>query len=202
MAELNNFLDKIYYAAIVPFFALGGRMLYFIFIQPMVCLDFPVSLQICVLAVLIALCSFALRHLLQVDEKTRAFNAQFAKKREQQQALQLITDKYSREALYRITDEDLNAQYNYFLAHHYARYVIIYMLPLFLTLAWLNQVYSTAVLGTPFVITIPANDFGVQGFSVTFLFLLTYVTCLIIGFRFLKKRGISHKAGNSRLRHR
>ncbi len=191
MAELNNFLDKIYYGTIVPFFAAGGQVLYFIFIQPMVRLDFPVWLQICVLAVLIALCSFALRHLLRVDEKTRCFNAQFAKEREQQQALRLITDKYSRDALYRITDEDLNAQYNYFLAHHYARYVIIYMLPIFLTLAWLNQVYSTAVLGNPFVITIPANDFGIQGFSVTFLFLLTYVICLIIGFRFPKRRHLS-----------
>ncbi len=188
MAELNNLLDKIYYGTIVPLFALGGRILYFIFIQPMVRLGFSVTLQVCVLAVLIALCSFALRHLLRVDEKTRSFNARFARKREQQQALQLITDKYSREALYRITDEDLNAQYNYFLAHHYARYVIIYMLPIFMTLAWLNQVYSATVLGSPFVITIPANYFGIQGLSVTFLFLLTYVICLIIGFRFLKKK--------------
>jgi hypothetical protein len=191
MTELNNFLDKIYYGTIVPLFAVGGRVLYFVFIQPMVFLDFPVWLQICVLAVLVALGSFALRHLLHVDEKTRCFNAQFAKKREQQQTLQLITDKYSREALYRITDEDLNSQYNYFLAHHYARYVIIYMLPIFLTLAWLNQVYSAAVLGSLFAITMPVNDFGIQGFSVTFLFLLTYVICLIIGFRLLKKRQLS-----------
>ncbi len=191
MAEWNNLLDKIYYGTVVPLFALGGRILYFIFIQPMARLDFPVWLQVCVLAVLIALCSFALRHILCVDEKTRCFNAQFTKKREQQQTLQLITDKYSREALYRITDEDLNAQYNHFLAHHYARYVIIYMLPIFLTLAWLNQVYSAAVLGNLFVITIPANDFGIQGLSVTFLFLLTYVICLIIGFRLLKKRPLA-----------
>ncbi|MFW8600915.1 hypothetical protein ACOHYD_05490 [Desulfobacterota bacterium M19] len=191
MLGLNNLLDKIYYGTIVPLFAVGGRVLYFIFIQPMAYLDFPVWLQICVLAALVALCSFALRHLLRVDEKIRSFNARFAEKREQQQALQLITDKYSREALYRITDEDLNAQYNYFLAHHYARYVIIYMLPIFLVLAWLNQVYSAAVLGNPFVITIPANDFGVQGLSVTFLFLLTYVICLIIGFRLLRKRHLS-----------
>ncbi len=191
MDGLNNFLDKIYYGTIVPFFVLGGRVLYFIFIQPMVCLDFPVWLQVCVLAVLVTFCSFALRHLLRVDEKTRRFNEQFSKRREQQQALQLISDKYSRDALYRVTDEELNAQYNYFLAHHYARYVIIYMLPIFLTLAWLNQVYSTAVLGNPFVITIPVNDFGIQGFSVTFLFLFTYVISLIIGF-WLKKKWRHH----------
>ncbi|VAW37752.1 hypothetical protein MNBD_DELTA03-809 [hydrothermal vent metagenome] len=128
-----------------------------------------------------------MRYFLRVDEKTRRFNEEFSRKREEQQALQLITDKYSREALYRITDEELNARYNYFLAHHYARYVIIYMLPLFLTLAWLNQVYSAAVLGNPFVIIIPLNNFGVQGLSVTFLFLLTYVISLIIGFRLQKK---------------
>lgn len=187
MAGFNIFLDKIYYGTIVPFFLLGGRVLYFIFIQPMVYLHFPVWLQVCVLAFLVTCCSFALRHLLRVDEKTRRFNEQFSKRREQQQELQLISDKYSRDALYRVTDEELNEQYNYFLAHHYARYVIIYMLPIFLTLAWLNQVYSTAVLGNTFVITIPVNDFGVQGLSVTFLFLFTYVTSLVIGF-WLKKK--------------
>ncbi len=187
MVELNNFLDKIYSGVIIPFFVIGGRVLYSVFIQPMVYLHFPVWLQVCVLAVLVSFCSFALRYLLRVDEKTRRFNEQFSQKRQQQQALQLITDKYSRDALYRVTDEELNTQYNYFLAHHYARYVIIYMLPIFLILAWLNQVYSAAVLGNPFVITIPVNDFGIQGLSVTFLFLLTYVISLIIGFWLRRK---------------
>jgi hypothetical protein len=127
-----------------------------------------------------------------VDQKVRRFNELFAEKRRRQQDLQMIPEKYSREALYRITDEELNSDFNTYLAHHYARYVTVYMLPIFLVLAWLNSVFDTALLtsryGSIYIVPFPANGLGVAGFSVTSLYLLTYVVCLIVGFQILRRR--------------
>lgn len=192
MESLNRILDWLYYDCIAPLFQLLGRLLSLVFIEPLVYLHVPVWLHVVIIAVLTACFSFFLRRLLKVEEKVKRFNALFAEKRRRQQDLQLISDKYSREALYRVTDDDLNSDFNTYLAHHYARYVTVYMLPLFLVMAWLNSVFSEAMLtarfGHLFVLNVPANSFGISGLSVTFIFLLTYVLCLIIGFQVLRRR--------------
>jgi len=67
----------------------------------------------------------------------------------------------------------------------------VYLLPVFLTLAWLNTVFTTSVLvarnGIPYVVSVPENRFGVQGLSVTAIFLLAYIFGLIAGFYMKKK---------------
>ena len=192
MESLNRILDWLYYDCIAPLFQLMGRLLSLVLIQPLALLHTPVWLHVIFLAVLTACFSFFLRHLLKVEEKVQRFNALFAKKRERQQDLQLISDKYSREALYKVTDDDLNSDFNTYLAHHYARYVTVYMLPIFLILAWLNTVFTETylldVLGHPFVLNVPENSFGVTGLSVTFIFLLTYVLSLIVGFQVVRRK--------------
>ena len=69
---------------------------------------------------------------------------------------------------------------------------MIYMLPIFLVLAWLNQIFFKAVLiekfGKPFVLAVPANSFGIQGLSVTFIFLFIYIISLIVGFWIRRRR--------------
>ncbi len=192
MEGLNNILDWLYYDCISPLFQLFGRLLSLILIQPLVFLHMPVWLHVVFLGVLTACFSFFLRHLLHVEQKVKHFNALFAEKRRRQQDLQLISDKYSREALYRVTDDELNSDFNTYLAHHYARYVTVYMLPLFLVLAWLNTVFTETVLlsrtGHPFAVLVPANSFGISGLNVTSVFLITYVLCLIAGFQVLRRR--------------
>jgi uncharacterized membrane protein (DUF106 family) len=191
MESVNRLLDWLYYDCIEPLFRLFGRLLSLVFIQPLVLLQVPPWLHVVLLAVLTACFSFLLRRLLKVEQKVRRFNALFAEKRRRQQDLQLISDKYSREALYRVTDDELNSDFNTYLAHHYARYVTVYMLPVFLVLAWLNTVFTAAVitarLGHPFVLAVPANSFGISGLSVSFVFLLSYVFCLVIGFQILRR---------------
>ena len=192
MESVNRILDWLYFDCITPLFQLLARLLSLVFIQPLAYLHVPVWQHVAMIAVLTACFSFFLRHLLRVDEKVKHFNAVFAEKRRRQQDLQLIPDKYSRAALYRVTDDELNSDFNTYLAHHYARYVTVYMLPVFLVLAWLNSVFSETMLtnrfGHPFVLKIPVNSFGVSGLSVTSIFLLTYVLCLIIGFQVLRRR--------------
>lgn len=125
-----------------------------------------------------------------MEEKVTAFNQAFAAKREQQKNLQLIPDKYSRSALYEASDDDLNHDYNIFLAHHYSRYVLIYLLPIFLILALLNSVFSKDFLlermGIPYVLPLPENSYGMQGVSVTALFLASYIMTLVAGFQLRK----------------
>jgi hypothetical protein len=133
-----------------------------------------------------------MRRLLKVEEKTRTFNEDFTAKRALQQDLHLISDKYSRGALYRVTDEELNDEYNRFLAGHYARYVSIYLLPLFLMLAWINSVFSAEYLdqhfNSPFVIKFASQRFGVDGLNITFCFLLFYIFWLMLGFMMKRRR--------------
>ena len=198
MESLERIFDWLFYDGIAPLFQLLGRLLSLVFIQPLASMHLPVWLHVILIAVLTAMFSFTLRHLLKVDEKVKRFNTLFAEKRRRQQDLQLIPNKYSREALYRVTDDELNSDFNTYLAHHYARYVTVYMLPIFLVLAWLNSVFSENMLmarfGHPFVLQVPANSFGVAGLSVTSIFLLTYVLCLIIGFQVLRRRNRSRAA--------
>lgn len=192
MDLLDSLLNGLYYGLIAPFFGFCARMLTLLLIRPMTLLHLPEWLQVGVIAVLVALFAFWMRHLLRVDERIEEFNRRFAKRRSQQQELRHIPDRYSRDALYRTTDEELNEEYNTFLAYHYARYVMIYMLPLFLVLAWLNSVFSASWLearyGRPFLVPLPENSLGVHGLSVTFLFLLCYILTLIVGFRILRSR--------------
>jgi uncharacterized membrane protein (DUF106 family) len=192
MDSLTRMLDWLYYDCISPLFQLIGRLLSLVLIQPLVLLHVPLWLHVIFIGVLTAWFSFFLRRLLKVEEKVKRFNIIFAEKRRRQRDLQLISDKYSREALYKVTDDELNSDFNTYLAHHYARYVTVYMLPVFLVLAWLNTVFTETMLsnrlGQPFVLNVPANSFGVTGLSVTFVFLLAYVLSLIVGFQILRRR--------------
>jgi uncharacterized membrane protein (DUF106 family) len=191
MNTLNQILDWIYFGIITPVFQVIGWLMSLVFIKPLAALHTPIWLHVAILGLLTAAFSHYVRHLLRVDEKVARFNELFAEKRRRQMDLQMIPDKYSREALYRVTDDELNSDFNSYLAHHYARYVTVYMLPIFLILAWLNMVFSSSVLvaryGVPYVVSVPENRFGVQGLSVTAIFLLTYIVGLITGF-FLKKK--------------
>ncbi len=192
MESISHILDWLFYDCITPVFLLFGRLLSLIFIKPFVLLHVPLWIHLVLLAILLSFFSFYLRRLLKVEEKVQRFNALFAEKRRRQQNLQYITEKYSREALYRVTDDELNNDFNTYLAHHYARYVTVYMIPVFLVMAWLNSVFSEAYLvahfGSPFVYKFPESRFGMIGLSVSAIFLFTYVLCLIIGFQIMRRR--------------
>ncbi len=192
MDFLNSILDILYYNCIGPLFQLLGRLLNLIFIMPLAWLHVPIWLHVALLAILTSFFSFFLRRLLNVEKKAEQFRTIFAEKRRNQQELQVISDKYSREALYKSTDEDLNNDFNTYLAYHYARYMTVYMLPLFLIMAWLNMVFSEEMLlarfNSRFVVLLPENSLGMTGLSVTLIFLFVYVLCLIIGFQILRRR--------------
>ncbi len=191
METLNRSLDWLYFGVITPFFRGIGWLLSLVFIRPLAWMHTPIWLHVALLGTLTAVFSLQIRRLLGVDEKVAKFNAMFAEKRRRQKNLQFIPDKYSREALYRVTDDELNNDFNTYLANHYARYVTVYLLPVFLILAWLNTVFSDSflrhVVGIPYAIGVPANRFDIQGLTVTAVFLLSYIVSLMVGF-FVKRK--------------
>ncbi|MEN8189775.1 MAG: hypothetical protein ABFS19_08005 [Thermodesulfobacteriota bacterium] len=196
MELLNQLMDTLYFGMIEPFFRLLAGILELLILKPLQMTGLPIWLQVCVVAVLTVILAFRLRILLRVEEKTKAFNEKFGAMHSQQQDFKLIDDQKSRRAMYQSSDDDLNDTYNSFLAGHYGRYVSIYLIPLCLILAWLNNIYSAEVLrgelGSPFVIPLAENSLGTRGLSVTFVFLCTYVIGLIIGFRL--RRYSKHRA--------
>lgn len=199
MAAFSGLLDMLYYNVIAPFFVVLAHLMTLLFIAPMTTIGLPIALQVTLLALATALFSLWLRQRLRVGEKVAAFNETFAAKRVRQQDLQLVTDKYTRSAMYEASDDELNDDYNTFLAHHYGRYVLIYLLPIFLVMAWLNQTFPAEMLrhslGQPFVLALPANSYGVQGLSVTAIFLLSYLLTLIasFGWHYFSLRTTTHR---------
>ena len=190
---LNAVLDWLYFGLISPAFQLLGQGLEFILLKPLAFLHVPVAVQVMLIALLTTMLSMAIRHTLKVDSKNLKFKKEFIAKRKKQQDLRLISDWKSRETLYRSTDRDLDEDFNTHLAYRYSQYVMIYLLPMFLILAWLNTVFSgeklTMLYGSPYVIPLAGNNSGVEGLSVTFVFLVSYVVSLVIGFQLIKFRG-------------
>ncbi len=194
METFNRLLDWIYFDLLMPVFNIVAQTLYFILLKPLIFINTPIWMQICLIAVLTVVFAFWLRKVLKTEEKTKKFQKIFTEKRMPQEDFKLVENQHQRRAMYKSSDDDLNSMYNTFLAEHYARYVLIYLLPLFLIMAWLNNIYSKEVLliqtGHPFVINISDNDYDVKGLSVTLIFLVTYIISLIIGFtiRYYRRR--------------
>jgi len=184
MDYLIRLLDQLYENWLIPLFTTLAEGLTLVFLTPLSWLHVPAWGQVFLVGVMTGCFSLWLRHLLRVEEKVRRFQELFAEKRRRQQDLQLIADKYSRAALYELTDEELNDDFNTYLAHHYARYVTIYMLPIFLVLAWLSRVFGAGTENSaPVLLPLPGLPFGMEGLNMTALFLLAYLLTLVVGFR-------------------
>lgn len=186
MDTLNRLLDWLFFSFIMPVFNTIGQVLYFMLLKPLILLNIPIWIQICLIAVVTVAFAFWLRRILEMSKKTKKFTQAFTEQRRPQDNFKLIKNIDHRRAMYESSDHELNDTYNSFLAGHYARYVMIYLLPIFLIMEWLNNIYSAEVLisktGYPFVMNAPKNDSGIEGFSVTFFFLVSYIISLIIGF--------------------
>ena len=187
-------LDFIFYGIISPCFELLAQGLTMVLITPLVTLGLPIALHISLLAMGTALLALWLRRQLKIEEEVKTFNETFYAKRAKQKNLQCINNKYLRSAMYEASDNDLNHDYNTFLAHYYGRYVLIYLLPVFLVMAWLNTIFSEDILlhdlGRTFALALPIDFHGIQGLSVTAIFLLSYLLTLIGNFFWQRRKNI------------
>jgi uncharacterized membrane protein (DUF106 family) len=184
LKTISSLLDFLYFEVISPAFVLVARGLDMLLIQPLQFLQVPPVLQIIIIALLTGMLSMVIRHLLRVEEKEAAFKAVFTRKKEAQDDLRLISDWKSRETFARTIDNDIDQDFNSYLAERFARHGMVYLLPIFLSLFWLeNALESSGIL-----YYLPENRFGVEGIYPQFVFLLTYCLGLVTFFRLRKKK--------------
>ncbi len=191
MQIVNTILDAIYYGVLQPLF-LGIRdLLDLVFLDSLSALSVSQSGQVVVVAICTVLLAFCLRNLLNVEAKEKVFRTKFTAQKAERDTISVIPDHKSRDALYTSADMSIDEDFNTYLAQHYFRYILIYLLPLFLVMAWLNSSLDERVLpvvsGQAYLFLLPSQPLGMQGVSVTLIFLVSYIVSLLVGFQ-LKKR--------------
>ncbi len=181
---ISDLLDTLYFEIISPVFVVLGRGLDLLLIQPLQLLQIPPALQIICIASLTALLSLALRRLVRVEEKEAAFKAAFARKKAAQDDLKLISDWKSRETFAKTIDQDIDQDFNSYLAGRFAGHGIVYLLPIFLSLFWLEN----SPLPSGILFYLPDNRFGIEGIYPQFIFLVTYCGVLFTFFKLRRKK--------------
>lgn len=188
LKTISTLLDLLYFEVISPLFLLACQGLDMLLIQPLQFLQVPTVLQVVFFALLTGMLSMAIRHLLRVEEKEAVFKATFTQKKAAQDDLKLISDWKSRETFAKTIDNDIDNDFNNYLAERFARHGMVYLLPIFLSLFWLENALDSGIL-----FYLPDNRFGVQGIYPPFVFLLTY--CIFL-FTFFKLRRNKRKVSN------
>lgn len=183
LKTISSVLDSLYFEIISPAFILVAKGLDMLFIQPLQFLQIPPVLQIMFIAFLTGMLSIAIRRLVRVEEKEAAFKKSFTRKKDAQDDLKLISDWKSRETFAKTIDNDIDNDFNSYLAERFARHGMVYLLPIFLSLFWLEN-----VLGSTILFSVSENRFGIQGIYPQFVFLLTYCLVLVIFFRMRRKK--------------
>jgi uncharacterized membrane protein (DUF106 family) len=183
LQTISTLLDLFYSKAVGPLFTLIGNGLDAVLLQPLQILHVPSPLQVVIIAILTGFLSIAIRSLMRVEEKDEAFRKKFAQGRESREELSLISDWKSRETFARVIDQDIDQDFNTYLAERFARHGIIYLLPIFLVLFWLQKALGSSGI----LFSLPDNSFGIQGIHVPFVFLLTYCVFLFVFFRRRRK---------------
>jgi hypothetical protein len=196
MEILNSFLDYIFYRGLYPLLLFIRDLFDLVFLGTMSLLSIPYSAQVVIVAICTVLFAFFLRKWLNVEEKEKIFRKKFVAQKAERDTIAIVPDKRNRDAMFSSADQSIDEDFNTYLAQHYFRYVLIYLLPLFLVMAWLNSSLDERILpmvsGQTYLFLLPSSPMGMKGVSVTLLFLLSYIISLIIGFQ-LKKRVFQKK---------
>jgi membrane protein implicated in regulation of membrane protease activity len=183
LQTISTFLDLFYSEVVGPFFFSIGKAMEIVLIHPLRMLLVPTALQVVIVAVFTGMLSISIRRFMGVEKKDAAFRSEFLRKKQAQQDLGLITDWKSREAFAKVIDEDIDGDFNTYMAERFVRHGLVYLLPLFFALFWLESVIGSSQVLYPF----PENSWGIQGLSVPFVFLLTYCCFLVLYFRLRRK---------------
>jgi len=197
MQTYNDILDFIFYKVVYPIFLFIRQLFDVVFLGSMTSLSIPYSYQVVIIAICTVCFAFTLRKWLDVEAKEKVFRTKFVAQKAERDNIAIVENKKSRDLMYTSADQSIDDDFNVYLAQHYFRYVLIYLLPLFLVMAWLNNSLDdrllTTISGHSYLYLTPSHPFGMEGVSVTLLYLLSYVISLIVGFQ-IKKRCFSKKS--------
>ncbi|MEA3469785.1 MAG: hypothetical protein U9R57_16395 [Thermodesulfobacteriota bacterium] len=191
MQTINDTLDFLFYRIFSPLVLSVRNLFDLLFLDSLSALHIPPTGQVVIVAVCTVLFAFSLRWWLKVDAKEKVFRKAFVAQKTERDQIGIVDDKKSRDEMYKSADQTIDEGFNTYLAQHYFRYVSIYLLPLFLVMSWLNHSLDknvlTVVSGHAYLFLLPSHPLGMEGVSVTMLYLLVYVMGLIIGFQ-VKRR--------------
>ncbi len=171
-----KFLDLIFYELISPFFHFIWQALDFVILGPLRFVNAPPVVQIALVAMFTAIFCFFLRYLFQVEKKERTFQKTFLKQKAQRDELHHINDWKMREQLAKTMDNEIDEKFNIYLADRFVRYGLVYLLPMFLTLFWVETSIGTqAVLFLPKIfespISLPSPVIFLASYLITFVVL-------------------------------
>jgi len=184
LQTISTLLDLLYSEAVGPFFTLIDRSLDVLIIRPLQILQMPPVLQVMVIAVLTGMFSVAMRRCMGSEEKDAVFREKFVLRKQSQNDLKVISDWKSRETFAKVIDDEIDRDFNTYLSERFARHGLVYLLPIFLCLFWLEH----AIKPSGILIALPQNRFGIQGIYMPFVFLLTYCTFILIFFLLRRKK--------------
>ncbi len=191
MQTVNDILDIVFYRIFSPLVLFIRDLFDLLFLDSLSALHVSPTGQVVFVAICTVLFAFSLRWWLNVDAKEKVFRKAFTAQKSKRDYIGIVDDKKSRDEMYKSADQTIDEGFNTYLAQHYFRYVSIYLLPLFLVMSWLNHSLDESILtvvsGHAYLFLLPSHPLGMEGVSVTMLYLLVYVVGLIIGFQ-IKRR--------------
>ncbi len=201
--NIRELLDAIYFHVIAPFFGISSRGLEFLILKPLNFLGFPPFLQVAVIGLMVGSVSVYTKRLLRVEEKEEAFRKAFAAKKAEQENFKLLDDWKAKKLLYETSDQELDEMYNTYISQRFAWFGMVYLLPIFLSLYWLDNEFSAERLidlhGSPFVMPLPDNPLGLPGLSVPLVFLIFYLFPVLLFKRLFRRHTPSHSRESTSL---
>ena len=177
IVKMNALLDWLWFMLVSPAFRLLSRALELILLGPMTYLHLAPLLQIFLVGAGVALLSRLLRRLLRVEEKESAFLRIFTARQSSQQYLKDIQDWKVRSVLATASDQELDEEYNKYLAQRFALYGLVYLLPVFFTMVWLDAV--ALPMGSECLVPLPANSYGIATIPWSIFFFCGYFVVLL-----------------------
>jgi len=178
-----SLLDTLFYSLISPAAVKLGNVMELLLLEPLELLHVPPILQIGAIGVLTAALSLVLRKLLKSAEKDEEFRTRFSAKKAQQEELHRLGNWQVEEKLRKTIDDDIDEDFNTYLAGRFARYGIAYLLPIFMVLYWLQ-----AVTDYEAVAVFPSAGSGESVMPVMVVYLVFYGVALALGFRKIKQK--------------
>lgn len=180
-------IDSLYTSLVSPFFNMLGHGLELILLKPMTFLHIPIVMQIILLAALTAAFSIFIRGKIGATEKEKKFQHRFQDLKKCQEPIGEITDWKQRDVLYRTSDNLIDEEFNTYLAQRFAQQMMIYLIPIFMVLFWLNQVFLDAMPPLQSIKLL----LGLKNIPISLIFLPSYVAVLItvsLGKRIVHKK--------------
>lgn len=191
ISNLSDILDWLFESVVSPIFVYIAQGLELVILKPLMIIGFPPALQVAFVGFITGMLTLFLRKYIRVEEKEAVFQQLFEAKKAAQKPIDHLSDWKTRDVLYRASDKELDESFNTYLAQRFARHGIVYLLPIFFALFWLDNVMphkgGAASPGAKFVLILPDNSYGIEGLSVSFVFFVAYILTLI-AFSVVKKR--------------